>query len=432
MKLMVYSHDAFGLGNIRRMLAICEYLLETIPDLSILVLSGSPALHSLRLPFGLDYIKLPCLSRDQSGDVGVTFLDTPVEETVNLRAELILSATQNFKPDIFLVDKKPDGLLHELKPTLAFLEKASASRIGPPTELVLLLRDILDSPEATRRQWSRHDYFDVVERFYSQIWVVGSPDIFDVPKEYGFPEAIAEKVRFCGYIRRSLRHPSRERVRRELHVEANESLILVTPGGGADGDRLVMTYLDMMAQPFKVSHNPAVKTLIVCGYEMPSEQRRRVHQLAVEQAQIEVIDFSDDMLSLMDASDLVVSMGGYNTICEILSLQKRAIVVPRVHPVQEQWIRAERMAQRHLLHRLHPFDLSSEMLASAIQQRLDVPLVSTPFSSNSESSSVLLDMDALPRISQMIAAKQSGFVPPYSGSSGCLTQISPCLAIASP
>ncbi len=48
MKLMVYSHDAFGLGNMRRMLAICEHLLQEIPGLSILLLSGSPMLQGFR------------------------------------------------------------------------------------------------------------------------------------------------------------------------------------------------------------------------------------------------------------------------------------------------------------------------------------------------------------------------------------------------
>ena len=58
MKLLVYSHDAFGLGNIRRMLAICQHLLQENSNLSILVLSGSPALHSLRLPSGLGLHKV--------------------------------------------------------------------------------------------------------------------------------------------------------------------------------------------------------------------------------------------------------------------------------------------------------------------------------------------------------------------------------------
>ena len=74
MKLLVYSHDAYGLGNICRMLAICHHLLDTIPNLSILVLSGSPMLHSFRLPAGLDYLKLPCLHRDENGDLSAKYL----------------------------------------------------------------------------------------------------------------------------------------------------------------------------------------------------------------------------------------------------------------------------------------------------------------------------------------------------------------------
>ena len=40
LRLMVYSHDSFGLGNIRRMLAICEHLHASIGGVSILVISG--------------------------------------------------------------------------------------------------------------------------------------------------------------------------------------------------------------------------------------------------------------------------------------------------------------------------------------------------------------------------------------------------------
>lgn len=433
MKLLVYSHDAFGLGNIRRMVAICEHLLDTIPGLSILVLSGSPALHSLRLPAGLDYIKLPCLSRDRTGDVGVTFLDTSLEETVNLRAELILSATQHFKPDVFLVDKKPCGLLQELQPTLNFLEQSAQSRTAPPTQLILLLRDILDAPEPTRRQWERHGYFDTIERLYAQIWVVGSPDIFDLPKEYGFPEAIAQKVRFCGYIRRKSSDRSRTQVRQELGA-STENLVLVTPGGGADGDRLVMTYLEMMTAAQTVLP-PSLKTLIVCGYEMPPEQRQRVHHLAAEHPQIQVLDFSDDLVGLMEAADLVVSMGGYNTVCEILSLQKRAIVVPRIQPVQEQWIRAERMAQRHLFHLLHPAELSARSLATAIQQQLDRCPPPIPISNQAIDQAI--DLDALPRIAQMIAALHPSAAPSYLTPASAISsrrfiQSIPCLVTQNP
>ncbi|MEL6131715.1 MAG: glycosyltransferase, partial [Cyanobacteria bacterium J06628_4] len=154
MKLMVYSHDAFGLGNIRRMLTICEYLLRTLPSISILVVSGSPALHTLRLPEGLDYIKLPCLGRDTSGQLEAKYLKSMPETLVRLRSHLILTAAAHFQPDVLLVDKKPQGLRNELKETLGHL-----SRHSPKTKRVLLLRDILDTPAATIQQWQTNNYY---------------------------------------------------------------------------------------------------------------------------------------------------------------------------------------------------------------------------------------------------------------------------------
>ncbi len=110
MRLLVYSHDTFGLGNIRRMLAICKYLLNTVPRLSILLVSGSPVVHSFRMPVGLDYIKLPCLGRNESGELSAKYLCSQTKEITQIRADLIRSTVVNFKPNLILVDKKPYGL----------------------------------------------------------------------------------------------------------------------------------------------------------------------------------------------------------------------------------------------------------------------------------------------------------------------------------
>ena len=118
MRLLVYSHDTFGLGNIRRMLAICKHVHASIRDLSILIVSGSPMLQSFRVEPGIDYIKLPCLKRTELGELGVRFLDLDVSEIVCLRRELILSTVMSYRPDVIFVDKKPDGLAGELEPSL--------------------------------------------------------------------------------------------------------------------------------------------------------------------------------------------------------------------------------------------------------------------------------------------------------------------------
>src|SRR6266446_6410900 len=102
-RLLVYSHDTFGLGNIRRMVAICEHLYELIPGISILILTGSPMLHSFRLSDGIDYVKLPCLRRNVEGNIRVKYLNLQLDAVVRLRRELIFSTVTNFRPDILLV-----------------------------------------------------------------------------------------------------------------------------------------------------------------------------------------------------------------------------------------------------------------------------------------------------------------------------------------
>src|SRR6516225_8316846 len=83
-KLLVYSHDTFGLGNIRRMTAICEHLCTRFPRMTALVLTGSPMLHSFRLTPGIDYVKLPCLRRDEEGVISVKYLNLNLDTTVGL------------------------------------------------------------------------------------------------------------------------------------------------------------------------------------------------------------------------------------------------------------------------------------------------------------------------------------------------------------
>ena len=74
-RLLFYSHDTYGLGNIRRTMSICKFLMSSIPDLSILIISGSPMVHSFRIPEGIDYVKLPCLTRSTRDGYSSKFLN---------------------------------------------------------------------------------------------------------------------------------------------------------------------------------------------------------------------------------------------------------------------------------------------------------------------------------------------------------------------
>jgi predicted glycosyltransferase len=395
MRLMVYSHDTFGLGNIRRMLAICTHMHASIPDLSILIVSGSPMLQSFRVVQGIDYIKLPCLKRTELGELGVRFLDLDVAEIVRLRRELILSTVMSYRPDVVLVDKKPDGLAGELEPSLRHI-KCSL----PQTRIHLVLRDILDSSRVTVDAWTRRGYYNILRWFYDRVLVLGDQGIFDVCEEYQFPQDLREKVHHCGYVQRQLPARSRSEIRQELGVEQEERLVFVTAGGGEDGYELFSASL---AATSSLAQRLPLKTLLVTGPELGAEQTQAICRAAQTQHRLQVIKFTDDLMSYMNAADIVISMAGYNTICELLTLRKRSIVVPRVRPIEEQKIRAERLAGFRAFRTILPDELTPRTLESAIEEELQLAQSAIP-------EPTCIDLGALPRITAILQREASSTV----------------------
>lgn len=361
-KVVVYSHDTFGLGNVRRMLAIIQYLLDQADDLSILLISGSPFLHQLELPKRrFDYLKLPCLCRDEQGTYGVKTLGAEFNELVAMRSQAIKSIILKFRPAVILVDKKPTGVAGELLPTLQSIKQHHWE-----TQWVLLLRDILDNPATTKRIWDKNAYHSMIEEYYRKILVVGSKAIYDIRKEYDFPSTIADKVVFCGYTNRAeIEHGKTASQRLN-----GKKFVLVTPGGGEDGFRLIDNYIQGLMALEKPTD---FKSLIVTGPEMADNLRMKVKEMSATLSDVEIKTYTSNLINFMKSANLVVSMAGYNTLCEIVSLGKPAIVVPRIKPAEEQWIRAKRFARQGLITHIHPDKLTPSRLINTVRAELDCP-----------------------------------------------------------
>jgi predicted glycosyltransferase len=346
-RVLVYSHDTFGLGNIRRMVRISEALVAYDPNVSVLIITGSPMLQAFRLPPRIDYVKLPCLARDVKGVYGVKHLDMAFDDAVRMRSSLILSAAADFNPDIVIVDKKPMGVGGELEAMLELF----AHRESPPA-IHLLLRDILDTPEATRRVWEGQNYHAAIARHYKSVMVVGDKQIFDVADSYAFPAETREKLVYCGYINRAnLEYRGVE--------PSGRPRILVHAGGGQDGPQLIEAMIGalQLAGPDR-----GFDCRIIGGSELGEDDRCCLSTAARSIEGVDWLDFTDMMGREISTANLVIAMGGYNSVCEILSYRKRAIIVPRSVPVREQRIRAEAMDALGLIRMIPIERLSAERL----------------------------------------------------------------------
>jgi predicted glycosyltransferase len=102
---------------------------------------------------------------------------------------------------------------------------------------------------------------------------------------------------------------------------------------------------------------------------MPAKQRRKLLKKSKQVPYAEVIEFDNRLEVLMNGARAVVSMGGYNTFCEILSFDKPALIVPRTAPREEQLIRARRAAELGLIDMLLPEQAEDPaVLASALKK----------------------------------------------------------------
>ena len=147
-RVFLYSHDTFGLGHLRRNLAIADALLVPRQSCDVLLLSGSPVIRSWALPDGLRVQPLPPVVKTGADRYAARGGSNPFGLVKGYREALILNAVMRERPDVIVVDHAPAGMKHELLPTLAAVRQEM-----PHTRVVLGLRDIIDSPDVVRRLW---------------------------------------------------------------------------------------------------------------------------------------------------------------------------------------------------------------------------------------------------------------------------------------
>ena len=398
MRALLYSHDTLGLGHISRTAKICRALKCAYPELSILVVTGSPVSIQARLGDGVDYIKLPSVKKLADERYTSRELKNSFERTLALRSQLILSAVREFEPHVMLVDHAPLGVKGELLPTFSWLAAHDNC-----TQMALGLRDVLDEPSSVIERWKKQGVYGVLRDTYKRILIYGDANVFNPVIEYEFPQDIAAKTYFCNFVSD----------RRQAHTQLSEngdrapekqSVVVTIGGGDYYGREVIGTYLDALKEfAGKVDFTSEIITGPLIEPALFAELRGKSQGLPV------VLHKSvDDIYSLLRNSDLVIATGGYNTTIEALTYANRALIIPRVTMRREQQIRADKLASLGLVSTLHPETLTTKQLFSQIKRQL--ALSEAPLEKARREKTINLDgaeraAEALGEMLQSAAAK---------------------------
>lgn len=329
MKYVIYQQGARGYGRIARSIKLMN-VLNDIEDSTGLIFSGDSLLNDFKLPDNVSTIQLPQIYKGLNKSYSTINSSLGLSDCLKQRSQIIKQAIISFKPNIFFIDSIPTGVLDELKDLIIWIKKYRNS-----IKIILIVRDIIDSSSRTVFEWKRFDVYKFLENYYDLIFVLGNQIVFDFCKEYQLSKNLCKKLVYCNYF-------SSNYILKSEKKKLSDIDILLTVGGGIDGFNLVNSFVKVYKK-----EKWDLKVVIIFGQQFPVETKNRLKiQLPPN---IETIDHTMAIYDYYLKSKLIICMGGYNTITEILALQKHPIVIPRKTPTREQVIRARRLMKLSLV-----------------------------------------------------------------------------------
>ncbi|WP_421855022.1 glycosyltransferase family protein [Oricola sp.] len=351
-KILLYSHDTLGLGHFRRCQSIAKALAARFENTEICILTGSSVSDAYGEVPQTRLVHLPSVAKTPEGNYRAADPAGSFNSVRRQREAIIRAEVAEFDPDLCIVDKEPLGFLGEMSASLRMMKERGAM-------CVLGLRDVLDDAELLQSEWDKKEIPADLSPLYDQIWVYGPRDFYDPLQGLGLSDSTLGRVIYTGFIDRKVTAQTPSLL---------QDHVLVTAGGGGDGFMLMQSVL----QAYRRRPSLPGPLLLLLGPFIASEQRQQIDELAVDIPDCQIFGFVTEPEAFVQDARLVMGMCGYNTFCETMIYDKRALFVPRNKPRREQTIRAQRANELGLCSIIDIEEARDpDVFAAAIEQALD-------------------------------------------------------------
>ena len=357
MKIVIYCQHVLGVGHFFRTLEIAR----AMKGADVILVTGGDQVSAL-LPDHVRRVALPGLMMDST--FSTLHCVDPLRnlEDVKLeRQKILLDLMMSENPDFFLVELYPFGrraFEFELIPVLNVIK----TRQGMNCKVVCSLRDILvekknPSKYETRVIKALHTWFDAV-------LVHSDPRLIKLDATFSGMDRIKIPLVYTGFVT-PVPDPKKVRKIREDHgLAQGKRLIIASAGGGNVGAPLLKAVVHACSEVL------SGKNFLLKTYTGPyMEKQDQDYLKSFENDRIRVETFTQDFVSLLGASDLSVSMAGYNTCMNIVAAKVPALIWP-FGQNREQWERAVKIAGFAPITILKDQDLEPLTLAQRIEAAL--------------------------------------------------------------
>jgi predicted glycosyltransferase len=359
---MFYCQHLVGIGHLVRSVAIVRALAA---DFSVMFVAGGPPVADVEFPREADVVRLPAIQSDTEFErLQVCDPLMSLEETSALRTDLLLRVFDSFAPDVLITELYPVGRKKFDFELIPLLERAIARDDKPVT--VSSIRDVL----VVKKDQAKHGrrVCEIINRFNDLVLVHGDERLHQLEETFPRVDDLACRVEYTGYVVPERTRASDDGTDETLHRRK----IVVSVGNGRYPQGHALVQAALRAATHLESRIPH-EFHIFAGPLVPGEVYAGMEALAAPARNVRLRRNTPDLAFQMKHAALSVSLGGYNTVMDILSARVPALVWPVTSNGDgEQSIRAAALERLGVVKVLRPDDQHPETLAGSITRALEM------------------------------------------------------------
>jgi predicted glycosyltransferase len=349
-KVIIHCQYVYGIGHLVRTVELANGLSEKF---QVFIFNGGETVPNFYLPKEVKFIQLPAIYKEENSNLlSPVDSSTSIEECFQDRRIIIEQKTEEIKPDILITEHFPFGLLFEDEVTSLI---SKVKHINPSSKIISSVRDIIESNGGGKND----DYIvELINEWYDLVLVHGDENCLHLKQSFSQIDKISVPVFHTGYIVRLI--PT------NIKPEIQYPIILASVAGGRLGNELLEAVID---SHLLIKNNIKHSLILFSGAFQNDfkQQEKKIIDLNSEDIKLYCFD-STMYLNYLSQADLVISLGGYNSIIESVSAKKTMLVYQRGFSGgnKEQDLRIKLFENLGCLNVLKPQDLNIKVLPETI------------------------------------------------------------------
>lgn len=353
-KIVIHCQYVYGIGHFVRTIELAKGLSRYF---SVYILNGGEIVPNMDVPSEINIIQLPAIYKEENAkhlsSVDPSFT---IEECLIKRRSIINDTVSNLKPEILITEHFPFGLLFkdEVESLISRVKL-----LDPKVKIVCSVRDIIESANGYKYDGIT---IELINKWYDLILIHGDHNYSQLKNTFPKFNEILVQTYHTGYIVKTI----------EGITNKNNPIptILASIAGGRLGKELLEALIDNhLLLKNKIKH----KLVLFTGAFEANFKELKQRALKLNSEDIILHDFDrENYLSYFTKADLVISLGGYNSIIESVSNYKRILVYQRefTQGNQEQDLRINLFNELGLLKVIYRTDLKTKVLTELITKSL--------------------------------------------------------------